>query len=141
MNRIRAYTLAELMMVVLIIGILSSIAVPNLLRAGLKGKESALKADLKLYRAAVEMFRTDTGAYPAAISDLAVTTAPGSGKDSSGNPKAITATDWKGPYVPSIDTDPVSGLAFTYSVASGTVGRVTSSATGTALDGTLYSTW
>ncbi len=141
MKRLRAYTLAELMIVVLIIGVISSIAVPNLIRAGLKGKESALKADLKLYRAAVEMFRTDTGAYPAAIADLAATTAPGSGKDVNGAAKAITATDWKGPYVPSVDNDPVSGNVLTYSVATGAVGRITSSAPGTALDGTAYSTW
>jgi len=141
MKRLRAFSLAELMIVVLIIGIISSIAVPNLLRAGLKGKESALKADLKLYRAAVEMFRTDTGAYPSVLSDLAAAAAPGAGRDANGNAKAIAAADWKGPYVPSVDNDPVSNLAFGYSVAAGTVGRVTSSAPGTSLEGTAYSTW
>lgn len=141
MKKRTAFSLAELMIVVMIIGIIASIAIPNLIRAGLKGKESALRTDLKLYRAAVEMFRTDTGAYPATIGDLAVTSAPVAGKDASGNSKSITASDWKGPYVTTVDQDPVSRAAFNYSTAAGTVGKVWSSATGTSLEGTAYSDW
>lgn len=141
MKRVRAFTIAELMMVVMIVGIVASIAVPNLMRAGLRGRESALKSDLKLYRSAVEMFRTDTGAYPSQLSDIAVASAPASGKDGSGNLKAILAADWKGPYVPSVASDPVSRVAYNYSVAMGTVGKVWSSASGTSLDGSPYANW
>ncbi|MBN9502627.1 MAG: hypothetical protein BGO01_02120 [Armatimonadetes bacterium 55-13] len=94
MIRRKAFTLAEVMMVVLIIGILASLAVPNLVRAGTKGKETALKTDLKLYRSAVEMFRSDTGVYPAQLADLSALAAPALGKDSTGVNKSITASDW-----------------------------------------------
>jgi len=40
-----------------------------------------------------------------------------------------------------VPTDPISGSAFTYSTTSGSVGNVTSSATGNGLDGTAYNTW
>lgn len=78
---------------------------------------------------------------PAQLSGLAVTTAPANGLDSMAATKAILAADYKGPYVISVPTDPVSGEAFTYSTTAGTVGNVTSSAAGTATDGTNYSNW
>jgi general secretion pathway protein G len=137
----RAFTLVELLIVIIIIAVLAAIAIPKFANSGLRSKESALKADLKLYRNAVELFKNDCGSYPAALADLAATTAPANGKDSQGNTKAITAGDWKGPYVQDVEVDAVSGTALTYSVTSGSVGKITSSMTGNASDGTAYSSW
>jgi general secretion pathway protein G len=137
----KGFTLVELLIVIIIIAVLAAIAIPKFANSGTRSKESALRADLKLYRNAIELYKNDTGVYPAAMADLAATTAPANGKDSTGATKAIAATDWKGPYLQSLENDPVGGAAFTYSVTSPTVGSVNSSTAGNGTDGTAYSTW
>ncbi|MCH8274468.1 MAG: prepilin-type N-terminal cleavage/methylation domain-containing protein [Armatimonadetes bacterium] len=137
----RAFTLVELLIVIIIIAVLAAIVIPKFADSGLRSKEAALKADLRLMRNTIELFHHDTGAWPAAISDLDVTTAPATGLDSGGGSKAITAANFRGPYLHSLENDPVGGAAFNYDTGSPTVGKVWSSAPGTALDGTNYSDW
>lgn len=131
----------ELLIVIIVIAVLAAIALPRFINSGLRSKEASLKADLKIYRNAISLFTNDTGAYPATVAALSATAAPASGLDSAGAVKTVNAGDWKGPYIDAVMNDPVSGAAFTYSVTSPTVGKVTSSAAGNATDGTAYSTW
>ncbi len=140
-NKKRGFTLVELLIVIVILAVLAAIAIPRFMDSGTRSKEASLKGDLKLMRNAIELFHNDTGAWPAATSDLAVTTAPTAGKDNAGAAKTITAGDYKGPYMQTVPTDPVGGAAFTYSITSPTVGKVSSSTSGNGLDGTAYSTW
>lgn len=137
----RAFTLVELLVVIIILAVLAAVVIPRFADSGLRSKESALKANLRLYRGAVEMFRNDTGAFPASLADLAATSAPANGLDTSGAAKVINASDWKGPYLQRIENDPVSGNPFNYGTTSPNVGKVTSSASGNATDGTAYSSW
>ena len=137
----KGFTLVELLIVIIIIAVLAAIAIPKFANSSTRGKESSLKANLKLYRNAVELFKNDTGAYPAALTDLTATTAPASGKDSAGSSTSITSTDWKGPYLNMQEVDSVSGTAFTYSTTSPTVGQVSPSATGNDSSGVAYSTY
>jgi type II secretion system protein G len=139
--RNRAFTLVELLVVIIIIAVLAAVVIPRFADSGIRSKEAALKSNLKLYRGAIEMFRNDTGAYPASLADLAATSAPANGLDSTGAAKAINAADWKGPYIQRIENDPVSGNPFNYSTTSPNVGKITSSASGNATDGTPYSSW
>ncbi len=134
-----AFTLVELLIVIIIIAVLAAIAIPKFANQSNRSKESALKAELSLLRNAVELFKNDCGSYPSALADLAGASAPANGKDSSGNNRAITAVDYKGPYVSKISNDPVSGSPFTYSTTSPNVGRVTSSASGNDSEGNAYS--
>jgi general secretion pathway protein G len=124
----RAFSLVELLIVIIIIAVLAAVAIPRFANSTTRSKESALRANLKLFRNAVELFKADTGAYPAALADLVAASAPANGLDSSGASVAIVAADWKGPYLNSLENDPLSGAAFTYSTSSPTVGKVTSSA-------------
>lgn len=140
-DRRRGFTLMELLIVIIVIAVLAAIALPRFINSGLRSKEASLKSDLKIYRNAVQLFLNDTGAYPANLSALAATSAPASGLDSAGSSKSIIATDWKGPYIDAVMTDPVSGNAFTYGATSPNVGKVTSSASGNSTEGTAYSTW
>ena len=132
----RAFTLVELLIVIIIIAVLAAIAIPKFANSSQRSKDAALHADLKLYRNALELYKADTGAYPATLADLAATTAPANGVDATtGATKAINASDWKGPYMQAVEPDPENGNAFTYSTTSPSVGVITSSA------GAPYNTW
>ena len=137
----RAFTLVELLVVIVVLAVLAAIVLPKFMNSSTRNKESALKSDLKLLRKAISYFQTDTGAYPSALADLEATSAPANGLDLSGAQTKITAGDWHGPYLESIPDDPVSGAALTYVTTSPNVGKVTSSASGNALDGTAYTDW
>lgn len=140
-TRSKAFTLVELLIVIIIIAVLAAIAIPKFSNSSVKSKESALKAELSLLRNAIELFKNDCGSYPAAVADLAATSAPASGYDSAGTSRAITPGDFKGPYVSKISTCPVSGSAFTYTVTSPNVGKVNTPSTTTSTEGTAYNTW
>ena len=144
-NRIaqkKAFTLVELLIVIIIIAVLAAIAIPKFANSSIRSKESALKAELALLRNAVELFKNDCGSFPATLADLAATAAPANGLDAAAASKSITAADWKGPYVSKINADPVGGAAFTYgTTVIAVVGKITSSTAGNSSDGSAYSTW
>ncbi|CEP66034.1 Type II secretion system protein G [Moorella glycerini] len=60
----KGFTLIELMVVVVIIGILAAIAVPQFMGQSDKAKISKAKADLKTIGSAIELYYTDNGALP-----------------------------------------------------------------------------
>lgn len=74
----KAFTLVEIMIVVAIIGLLASIAIPNLIRARLNANESAAKASLRTIGTAMESYRAadPTSVYPSALTDLSGATPP-----------------------------------------------------------------
>jgi type II secretion system protein G len=65
----RGFTLIELLVVVAIIGIISSIAVANLVNALDKGKQKRSMSDLHSISEAIESYHIDHAAYPAGVSD------------------------------------------------------------------------
>jgi general secretion pathway protein G len=133
------FTLVEVLVVVVVIAILAAVVLPKFVNSGLRGREAALRAELKLMRNAVEMFKNDTGAWPASLSALTATSAPATGLDDSGTSKSIVASHWKGPYLATINNDPVSGAAYNYGTTSPDVGKISSSATGNDSEGNPYS--
>jgi len=70
----QGFTLIELLIVVAIIGIIASIAIPNLLIAFQKGKQKATMSDMKSIGSALEIYVTDWSFAPqiasAPITDL-----------------------------------------------------------------------
>jgi len=71
------FTLIELLVVIIIIGILAAIAIPVFLNQRNKATESGMKSDLRSVANEMESYYTDNQAYPAAISQDAVTVTVG----------------------------------------------------------------
>ena len=66
----RGFTLIELMVVMLIIGVLMSIAVPSYIGAIKAAKESVLKEDLHVMRNAIDSYTMDKQKAPQSLQDL-----------------------------------------------------------------------
>ena len=64
------FTLIELMIVMLIIGILASIAIPSYLASLKSAKEAVLKEDLHVIRDAIDSYTMDKGKAPQSLDDL-----------------------------------------------------------------------
>ena len=64
------FTLIELIVVVAIIGILATIAVPAMRTYPQRARESALKEDLFTIRSTIDQFKADRGRYPNSLEEL-----------------------------------------------------------------------
>jgi type II secretion system protein G len=67
----KGFTLIELLIVVAIIGIISAVALPNLLNAIDKSKQKKSMSDLRTIGTAVEAYATDTALYPMSMASWA----------------------------------------------------------------------
>ena len=96
-KRARGFTLIEMMVVMLIIGIMAAMVVPSLLSKGDEAKVTAAKADIATIMQALKMYRLDNSRYPTTDQGLqALVAKPASGP---------TANGWKG-YLEKIPKDP-----------------------------------
>jgi general secretion pathway protein G len=83
----RGFTLVELLVVMVIIGLLAALVGPRLFPKLGKGKQAAAKAQIELLGQALDQFRLDTGRYPSTQEGLnALSVNPGIEK-------------WDGPYL------------------------------------------
>ncbi|MFP5229064.1 MAG: type II secretion system protein [Acidobacteriota bacterium] len=64
------FTLVELMVVMLIIGILTAVAIPSFVAAIKSAKEAALKEDLHVMRDAIDSYTMDKNKAPQSLDDL-----------------------------------------------------------------------
>ncbi|WP_279388575.1 type II secretion system protein [Acidipila rosea] len=66
----KGFTLVELMVVMLIIGILAAIAIPSYMASIKNAREAVLKEDLHVMRQAIDSYTMDKAAAPNSLDDL-----------------------------------------------------------------------
>ncbi len=88
MNKeIRGFTLVELLIVLIILGLIASIAGPNVMKYLGSSKAKTAKLQIKEIESALELFYLDTGRYPSSSAGL---------KELVGNETSLIG--WNGPY-------------------------------------------
>lgn len=137
----KGFSLIEVMIVIAVIGVLMAVAAPNFARSMRQGKERTLRSDLQLVRSALASFYADTGCFPVDLTDLSSPVAPANCVNSSSVSQALSASSFKGPYVPYVPADSVSGSGLSYNKVSGSVPSVRSSATGTDSAGVAFANY
>jgi general secretion pathway protein G len=124
LHKSRGFTLIELIVVMVIIALLASLAVPKYFGSVQKSKDAVLKENLTLMRGALDKFYGDNDKYPAALDELV-----------------------SRKYLRSVPQDPLTESATTWIVVppedpeKGGVFDVHSGADGNAPNGSPYKEW
>jgi general secretion pathway protein G len=120
----RGFTLVELLVVLAILALLLTLAVPRYFAGIERAKEATLRQDLNLIRESIDKFYADNGVYPKNLEDLV-----------------------ERKYIRKLPIDPITESADTWLITSpepplaGDVYDISSGAAGTAKDGSKYADW
>jgi len=125
----RGFTLIELMIVMVIIGLLAAIAVPMYVQSVRHAKEAVLKEDLRTLRSAIDAYTVDKQKAPQTLDDLVQA---GYLKSMPKDPFTNRTDTW----VPGQDD-----TLMTLDQTDSGINDVHSGAPGAAADGTSYSSW
>jgi general secretion pathway protein G len=135
-SRQSGFTLLELIIVIAIVGILATIAMPALKNVPVRARESVLKNNLHTLRDMIDQYYGDKGKYPTALDDLVsekyVRALPI-------DPMTHSSTTWI-PVYEEIDPDHPPAETESDPAKPGIV-DVHSGAPGNSLDGTPYKEW
>ena len=120
----KGFTLVELLVVLAILALLLTLAVPRYFNGIERAKEATLKQDLNTLRESIDKYYADTGRYPKTLEDL---------------------VDKK--YIRKLPIDPITEKTNTWVFVppepplEGDIYDIHSGALGTAKDGTKYADW
>ncbi len=92
----RAFTLIEIMVVVIILGVLAATVIPKFMTTTQEAKVSAAKAHVAEYESALERLYVHMDRYPTTDEGLKLLVEPPTGDDKK----------WRGPYVTQLRSDP-----------------------------------
>lgn len=88
----RAFTLVELLLVLVILAVLAAVVVPKFTGRSQDARIAAAKTDISNIGTALDAFEVDTGKYPNTIGDLLE--------------QPNNVQNWKGPYLKKMPKDP-----------------------------------
>jgi general secretion pathway protein G len=95
------FTLTEIMLVVVIIGILAALVIPKIAGSSERARVTAAQADINGgIKSAVGQYEVDNGFYPKSLQDLIVQ--PGNAKNWHGpyfDPPKLPVDPWGNPYI------------------------------------------
>jgi general secretion pathway protein G len=123
-NKLLGFTLVELLVVLSIIALLLTLALPRYFSSLERAKEATLKHDLNTVRDGLDKYFADNGKYPSSIDDLV-----------------------EHKYLNKYPLDPITDSTTTWIIIppeppfEGEVYDIQSGASGTATDGSKYSEW
>ncbi len=90
----KGFTLIEIMLVVIIIGVLSAMVIPRLVGRSEQARRAAARADIEAnISVALDLYELDNGGYPRNLGDLMREPSP-------------TPINWNGPYLKRKPIDP-----------------------------------
>ncbi|HEY4358628.1 MAG TPA: prepilin-type N-terminal cleavage/methylation domain-containing protein [Acidobacteriaceae bacterium] len=125
----RGFTLVELLIVMAVIALLASLAIPRYLQSLQRAREAVLKEDLHVLRQAIDSYTVDKEKAPQSLDDLV-----------------------QGGYLKVVPVDPMTNRSDTWMTGQsenmttiyetqGGIDDVHSGAQGLASDGSSYNTW
>jgi general secretion pathway protein G len=91
----RAFTLVEMLLVLVILGVLAAIVYPKVAGRGEDARKTATKSQIASFKTSLNLFEVDNGYYPRGRNGLA---------DLIQKPR--DAVNWKGPYLENLPKDP-----------------------------------
>src|SRR4051812_6529212 len=97
----RAFTLVEMLLVLVILAVLAAIVIPKMAGRGKQAKVTAASVDIHAYESALDQYETDNDSYPPSLDALVS--------------QPSNARNWNGPYVKEIKSDPW-GNPYTYTL-------------------------
>ena len=102
----RGFTLIEMMIVILVIGVLATIVGLSVRNAGERARNATLTAHLTTLQNVVDLYNNDLGNYPSSWDNCTSTT--------------VSDPNYHGPYVRAIPRHPYSGT-YTFDTTTGLV--------------------
>lgn len=87
------FTLLELLIVIIVVGLLALVIIPNLLSGPARARDSQRKADMRTIKTALESYYNDNNSYPTSLQVL---------------------TEGTTPYLKSLPTDPKTKQMYVY---------------------------
>lgn len=103
------FTLVELLVVIIVLGLLVGLVGPRLWGQVAKSKQATARAQIELLGSALDQYRLDNGAYPPGLDAL--------------NQKPATTANWNGPYLKKAVPNDPWGYPYKYKCCPGQFGE------------------